>query len=1373
MSIFDEVQHPGVRIRIEVFPAKISVTKASALMGVGRPALSNLLNGKASLSSDMATRIEKAFGFPRADLLEMQAQYDAFKAGQKSVPTNTKTYVPPFLSIKANDIEAWASHNIRARSRFAELLRTLVHSTGSGLTKVDFPGNDDAERPGWDGLTEASDGTPWVPANRSGWEFGTNVDPKAKAEKDFSKSVAALETSKRAEMTFVFVTPRRWTGKDAWVSEKKSEYAWKDVRVYDASDLEQWFEQSLSAQAWFANETGIPAQSVRSLDKCWADWADVATPPLPGSLFNTAIEEAKRKIVAHLAKSPDRPIIIAADSTDEALAFVAQCFSPNGGDTLESLRYSVLVFDKTGVLPRLAEGVRSFIPVVHTREVEVELAAFTKSMHSIVVYPRNSVNAEPDIILEPVGFETFEAALKSTGKNRDEITNLANESGRSLTILRRRLANVEAVRMPLWASEQYNSERLIPFMLVGAWHAQNETDKTGLSLLARDHSFDELENKCQSLIQLNDAPLWSIGTYRGVVSKIDLLYAIARYVTSEDLKRYFKVARKVLGEDDPALDLAEDQRWAASINGKTREFSPSFRKGISETLVLLAVHGGSLFKRRLGIDTEVEAALVVRDLLPTPLTTRVLEANDRDLPLYAEAAPQEFLSILERDLRTANPAIFGLLRPAGSGMFGSPSRTGLLWALEGLSWNPVTLPRAALILARLAQIKINDNWVNKPGHSLGAIFRAWMPQTAASHEERLSLVKTLFEKFPDVAWTLCVTQIGNHHQTGHYSHKPLWRPDGYGFGEPFPTWAPILRFKAEMVEIALSQGNFTVSMLCDLVDRLHDLSESEQDRVWVLIAKWAKSANDVDKVFLREKIRVSALSRRAALRSKKSGKPPRVTIAAKEIYKMLEPSDLLDKHAWLFRNTWIEESADELEDIENIDYEERNKRIQAQRIHALHEIHKERGIEGILDLAHRGNTSWIVGELSGEALLHEGELQKLVSMALKGKFTNDSVSHVLDGLIGGAFRAVADGNKREAFIRSIISELTPESVIRVLVLTPFNKATWSLVSSLGETVQEAYWKEVSPHWLNESSQETSKAVEMLMEARRPRAAFSLVRDDPKALPAPMLFRLLTEMAQNSNDKQGEHLLEHYYVEKAFKHIDSAHELTLEQKAGLEFAYIDALVRNWDRKADSGIPNLELYIEMHPEVLVQAIVWTYKRKDGAIDPPEYHVELERVGELAERGYRLLEAIKRIPGCNEHGEHDVKNLAKWMATLRKSCAELSRAEIADTVIGKLLSSAPVGKDGVWPCEAVRTVMEDIQSEDMISGVHSGIYNARGVHIRGNDGAQELQLAEKYRKWASQIRISSPFVASELLSKLADTYEDEANREITEAKISQRLR
>lgn len=69
--------HVGTIIRNEIInPLGLSVTEAADILGVARPTLSNLLNGKASLSPEMALRIEKAFG-PKADhLLRMQLAYD-------------------------------------------------------------------------------------------------------------------------------------------------------------------------------------------------------------------------------------------------------------------------------------------------------------------------------------------------------------------------------------------------------------------------------------------------------------------------------------------------------------------------------------------------------------------------------------------------------------------------------------------------------------------------------------------------------------------------------------------------------------------------------------------------------------------------------------------------------------------------------------------------------------------------------------------------------------------------------------------------------------------------------------------------------------------------------------------------------------------------------------------------------------------------------------------------------------------------------------------------------------------------------------------------------------------------------------------------
>jgi hypothetical protein len=775
---------------------------------------------------------------------------------------------------------------------------------------------------------------------------------------------------------------------------------------------------------------------------------------------------------------------------------------------------------------------------------------------------------------------------------------------------------------------------------------------------------------------------------------------------------------------------------------------------------------------RLGVDTEFEAACVIQALLPAPLTTRVLEANDRDLPTYAEAAPDVFLSILEKDLDAEDPAVLGLLRPADSGTFGlRPSRTGLLWALEGLSWNPATLPRAAFILARLAQVEISDNWVNKPTNSLESIFRSWMPQTAATHEVRANVLRTLAARFPNVAWKVCMAQFGEHHEVGHYNHKPRWRPDGYGFGESIPTWRPILQFRKEMVEMALNWKEHTLEMLRDLVARLHGLDAAYQARVWNLVKAWAEKASDADKAVLREAIRVKTLSRGAVGRVKKSGDAAVLFKAGKEAYAALEPADLLNKHAWLFREGWVEESYDEIHGEAEIDFNKRDERITALRTEALREILGQRGLQGIIELAERGNAAWQIGWLAASVLLSETLLIEVLRTALGPILEQEGELFPRKNLIAGALRSLGN-EKREMVLTGMAKGLIDGSAVRLFLLAPFCRSTWKFVDALEEDARAKYWIEVAPDWIKEPDDESNEAVDRLLNAQRPRAAFLCVRFHLKKLDARVLFRLLSDMLKDGNDKPGHYQLEEYYVEKAFKHITSSPELTLEQKAGLEFAYIDALAHPWRGRENQGIPNLERYVEMHPEVFVQAVTWAYKRDDNATDPPELRIAPENKKHMAQRSYKLLEGLKRIPGHNDLGELETYQLAKWVKTVRDSCTELARGEIGEICIGKLLSSALVGNDGVWPCEPVRQVMENLRSRSVMRGAQTGRYNARGVQYRGEGGNQERMLAQEYRKWAEALQITHPYVSSELLMGMVKTYEADARREDTESGIRRRL-
>lgn len=177
--------HIGQYVKANILPGDVTVKDAAEVLGVSRPTLSKLLNGSASLSTDMALRLQRAFGADSEDLLKIQAEIENAQSRDRQAEMPVRAYARSFLQIRAHDIQAWASGRIEPWQQLAALLRRLVNTTGIDLSKVDFPAYDDAERRGWDGYVEAGAATPWIPIGVSGWELGCNADPEPKAQSDY------------------------------------------------------------------------------------------------------------------------------------------------------------------------------------------------------------------------------------------------------------------------------------------------------------------------------------------------------------------------------------------------------------------------------------------------------------------------------------------------------------------------------------------------------------------------------------------------------------------------------------------------------------------------------------------------------------------------------------------------------------------------------------------------------------------------------------------------------------------------------------------------------------------------------------------------------------------------------------------------------------------------------------------------------------------------------------------------------------------------------------------------------------------------------------------------------------------------------------
>ena len=87
--------HPGAFIRIEAIEQfGLSVSAAARILDVRRATLSDLLNGNASLSPEMALRVEKAFGLSMDLLLRMQAWHDAVRMRARAGEIDIQRYQP-------------------------------------------------------------------------------------------------------------------------------------------------------------------------------------------------------------------------------------------------------------------------------------------------------------------------------------------------------------------------------------------------------------------------------------------------------------------------------------------------------------------------------------------------------------------------------------------------------------------------------------------------------------------------------------------------------------------------------------------------------------------------------------------------------------------------------------------------------------------------------------------------------------------------------------------------------------------------------------------------------------------------------------------------------------------------------------------------------------------------------------------------------------------------------------------------------------------------------------------------------------------------------------------------------------------------------
>ncbi|RJO61276.1 hypothetical protein C4544_03325 [candidate division WS5 bacterium] len=1219
------------------------------------------------------------------------------------------------------------------------LIRRLIRATATNISHINFPAGDSVVYPGWDGILETTEETEYFPKGFSVWEIGTNQDVKGKAEEDYKKRTTdPLEVDPK-ETTFIFVTPRIWSDKDKWCREKKKEGVWNDVRVYDARALEEWIEQSPAVGAWLAKRLGIFPAGAIALEDFWIEWSTIPKPAFTTAVVIAGRDNQVEEVRKWLSSAPSS-LAIQASTSNEALSFLAAVITTLPEDERKFYLSRAIVLEDTQSFKHITiTGRKGLLLVARFSEIEGTPNATQKGHHVLIPLGLDNTVTSYKIELSRLGREAFIDALKKMGVSDTDAQKYSRETGRSLTVLRRRLTNI--ANQPDWAkSDSYRD--IVPSLLAGRWTEDKEKDKEIISQLARNsyESFSELLSKW---LHKPDSPILKIGRWWRLVSPMDAWFVLGQFITESDLQVFRTVALKVLGSINPALDLEPDKRWAASMYGKESPYSGTLREGIAQTLVLIAVFGDDI-KISLSTTAQTYIDSIVKELLHNADWKLWYSLSDV-IPLISEASPSIFLDEVEMSISKAEKPIMGMFSETDGPIAPSSAHPSLLWALEGLAWSPQLLGRVALILGKLSELDPGGKLCNRPINSLRDIFLLWLPHTFASLEQRLDVVDILIEREPEIGWDLLVSLMPHNHDSCSPTHKTRWRR----FSEKTEikvTFAEHLAgIKAITTRLLAHVGND--GHRC--VKVLENFPSLPPDERCSIIERLLSSVGTISKGRLEmwNKLRY-ILSRHRSFSDADWALPERELKKLEKVFHLLEPKDVIDRFCWLFDKHW----PDLPEGKKRGDHKEVESLIAEHRLDAVKTIKKEQGLEGLIKLAEKTINPILVGFTASESGLSIEEEQTMFSL-LEGE-NDKKLKFIITYIFYQAHKNGLD------WINILVEEARSQQwrsdkIINLFIALPQNRTVWDLIGTFDKSIQDAYWMKCTGRFFDLSAEENIYALKQLIQVKRYVTAIDSAALFDKELPPDLIIELLLKTATDTSLEDLQRLDVHD-VEKLFEALDKSAEIKEHDVARLEWMYLSFLAR-----VGSGRQPKMLHKELSnsPEFFAEVIQYIYKPKDKNIKDEE-NVPKELVEQRASLGWKLLHSWDLIPGTDSNGKINYETLRAWVIKARELCAKSDRKEVGDIQIGHVLAHSITENKNIWPQEPVCKIIDETQSEDLDSGFSTGIYNKRGVITRNpfEGGQQERALSAQFRTYSDNWTIRYPRTAA-ILSKIAESYENEA--------------
>jgi hypothetical protein len=661
---------------------------------------------------------------------------------------------------------------------------------------------------------------------------------------------------------------------------------------------------------------------------------------------------------------------------------------------------------------------------------------------------------------------------------------------------------------------------------------------------------------------------------------------------------------------------------------------------------------------------------------------------------------------------------------------------GLVWALELLASTPDFVKPAAVALAGLAALDPGGNSGPRPLTTLVNVLSLWGSEPDSSSASVALVLDAISEHNPEIAWKATLQLLSA----------------GQGFAGPLTT----PRFRRWQTA---SEAQFRE----DLITRLlpERLVLGCQDRP----ERWAVIVGDLGKMHRAAMPSVMAELERLDFARWTEDDRLQMWRALRAIVRQ-EDDEVTPRPWWALPRDIVQQLQGVIERLETYspplryvglfthvpfpDYPERHEveaELEGRQVAAVQEVLQREGIEGIVHLAALVESGPALGLALAKACDRDGFLEAVTQLI-------EAIGSTSPAVVRFFMMKVAE-IQSQGWVEAALSSpetqsWSPEWRANLLFGLPCAEPAWDLVETLGGPLRVAYWAGVPLVGLGTlDAPGVEKLVGLLLQARQFTRALGLLALLRKQAPLESLVTALETAIEPRNQSEVDWPSLSWQIPLLMDRVRELDDPVRIMR--LEWILFSFLAFH------EGEPAVLLKsLGEDPHLFMELVTTAFKSRGVA------EVVDEDRKARATRAYQLLDQWQSPPAVQGDGFIAVDKLQIWIASAQAEATASDRAEIANNLIGKALAHCRVGRDGIWPEEAVRTVLDESHEAALADGFVGEAGVRRGLHTVDPDAGGEAERADalKYEEFAVRLEGRSVNTAA-LLHRISQAYARSAER------------